>query len=397
MMTVVTTLLWLAVIPALLVSGYLAVLTICSFGHGVPPTGGGRPRIAVVVPAHDEEQGIGRTVASLLAIRWPADRFAVVVVADNCSDETARVAEQAGARVLLRTDEVRRGKGFALDFAFERLAGEGTWDAVVVVDADTLVSPNLLEAMAARLGAGARAVQAEYAVQNPEASWRTRLMAVAFSIFHGVRSLGREGLGLSCGLRGNGMCFSMEALRDVPHRAFSVVEDLEYGIALGLAGVRVQFAPEARVYGEMVAGEVASRSQRRRWEGGRLVLARRHARELLSGWFRRKDPVLLDLALDLLVPPLSLVVAYEVAGAAAAGAAWAAGTGPWLLAAWLVALGLDFLYVCRGVAVSGMGWRGWTVLAWAPLYLAWKVVIVATSRRAARTNWVRTARGREAR
>ena len=99
------------------------------------------------------------------------------------------------------------------------------------MDADTLVSPNLLRAFAARLDAGAAAVQARYGVRNPDASWRTRLMAIAFALFHDLRSLGRERLGLSAGLRGNGMCFSTRLLREVPHQAFSVVEDLEYGLA----------------------------------------------------------------------------------------------------------------------------------------------------------------------
>ena len=121
----------------------------------------------------------------------------------------------------------------------------------MVVDADTVVSRNLLSAFAARFERGASAVQADYGVRNPHASWRTRMMAIALAAFHGVRSAARERLGLSCGLRGNGMAFTKALLHAHPPAAFSIVEDLEYGIQLGYAGIRVEYVPEARVLGQM--------------------------------------------------------------------------------------------------------------------------------------------------
>src|SRR5262249_16699698 len=159
----------------------------------------------------------------------------------------------------------------------------------------------------ARLASGAVAVQADYAVQNPNDSWRTRLMTIALGMFHILRSRGREALGVSCGLRGNGMCFSAALLRQVPHQAFSIVEDLEYGVRLGQAGHRVAYAHEAHVYGEMVSGEKASRSQRRRWEGGRRQIAQQVGWPLLREAVGRRSGLLMDLALDVLVPPLSTI------------------------------------------------------------------------------------------
>src|SRR6202042_114562 len=195
-------------------------------------------------------------------------------------------------------DAELRGKGYALAHAFQAcLADEGRkTDAVVVVDADTVVSHNLLRSFDERLQAGARAVQADYAVRNPDDGWRTRLMAIAFGMFHVVRSTGRERFGVSCGLRGNGMCFTTELLGQVPHQAFSVVEDVEYGIRLGENGHRVHYAGEAHVYGEMVTSEKASRSQRSRWEGGRLEMAKKHALPLLRRAFQERNPMLADLA-----------------------------------------------------------------------------------------------------
>src|SRR6185503_16502139 len=151
-------------------------------------------------------------------------------------------------------------------------------------------------AFAARRELGAKAMQADYAVRNPHAAWRTRLVAIAFGAFHIVRSRARERLRLSCGLRGNGMCFATELLREVPHRAYSVVEDVEYGLRLGEAGYRVHYTDEAHVYGEMVTTSAAANTQRRRWEEGRKLLVKQNALRLLRAGRARGDRVLTDLA-----------------------------------------------------------------------------------------------------
>src|SRR5580658_2199265 len=307
-------------LPVVGASGYLFLLTVRSRRPEPPSYGSPRTRFQVVVPAHDESAGIAQTVASLLSIDYPRELLEVVVVADNCKDDTAARAKAAGARVLERFDDVREGKGYALAHAFEATLAEGKTDAVVVVDADPVASSNLLSAFHARLQTGANAVQADYAVRNPDEGWRTRLMAIAFGMFHVVRSSGRESLGLSCGLRGNGMCFTTDLLEQVPHDAFSVVEDLEYGIRLGEHGHRVHYAGEAHVYGEMVSSEKASRSQRARWEGGRWQMARRYGLPLLQRAIVERNLVLADLAIDVLVPPLSMLVAATALGATASAA-----------------------------------------------------------------------------
>lgn len=378
-------------VPVLFAAGYLGLLALLSRRASAPRHGVDASRFDLVVPAHDEAAGIAATVTSLLALDWPSAQRRVLVVADNCSDDTAARARDAGATVLERQDATRRGKGYALALAFDRCLADGFADAVVVVDADTLVSPNLLRAFAAGLRAGAMAQQARYGVRNPDGSWRTRLMALAFALFHDVRSLGRERLGLSAGLRGNGMCFAISLLRQVPHQAFSVVEDLEYGIRLGLAGHRVHYVDEASAVGEMPSGESASASQRRRWEGGRSAMVRRFAGPLLWRGLRGRDAMLVDLALDLLVPPLSRLLAVASAGSALALAlTWWVGAvpaGAWLWWASLASLGL---YVARGCVVSGLGLRGVASLAWAPVYLAWRVRVTAPP--APELAWVRTPR-----
>jgi 1,2-diacylglycerol 3-beta-glucosyltransferase len=380
---------WIAAAPVTLADGYLLALTLLSGELRAPPYGPPSVRFAIVVPAHNEQEGIAATVENLRAVEYPKDLFSVVVVADNCSDETALRAERAGARVFVRQDDKLRGKGYALAHAFERLAPEV--DAIVVVDADTIVSPNLLSAFCARIQVGAKAVQADYAVRNPNAAWRTRLMAIAFGSFHVLRSLARERLELSAGLRGNGMCFTTSLLQEVPHDAYSIVEDVEYGIKLGEAGHRVHYAAEAHVYGEMVTSATASTSQRQRWEGGRAALAGSRGLPLIAQAFARRSLVLLDLAFDILVPPLSTLVAWNVAGLTyAVVVRWVFGQ-PVSAAIWIANLGVIGVYVLRGWSLSGTGPRGLVDLGAAPFYVVWKMWLKVRQSDQPST-WVRTAR-----
>jgi 1,2-diacylglycerol 3-beta-glucosyltransferase len=383
---------WVAAAPVTLADGYLLALTLLSGELRAPSYGPPSVRFAIVVPAHNEQEGISATVENLLAVEYPKELFSVVVVADNCSDETAVRAEKAGARVFVRHDKELRGKGYALALAFERLVPEV--DAIVVVDADTVVSPNLLAAFCARIQSGAKAVQADYAVRNPNAAWRTRLMAIAFGSFHVLRSLARERLELSAGLRGNGMCFTTSLLEEVPHDAYSIVEDVEYGIKLGEAGHRVYYAAEAHVYGEMVTSTTASSSQRRRWEGGRAALAGSRGLPLIAQAIARKSAVLLDLAFDILVPPLSTLVVWNVAGLTYAIVVRYVFGKDVSLAIWFANLGVIGVYVLRGWSLSGTGARGLVDLGAAPFYVVWKMWL-KVRQRAQPSTWVRTARETE--
>ena len=378
-------------LPVLVGASYLFAATVLSAPSPVPAPAAPHRRFRFVVPAHNESAGIAATVVSLKGVDYPAELFDVLVVADNCEDDTAAQAAQAGAVVLERQNKEQRGKGYALLLAFSNLPSDV--DAVVVVDADTLVSPNLLRAFAARRDLGAVAAQADYAVRNPNASWRTRLIAIAFGAFHIVRSRARERLGLSCGLRGNGMCFSSKLLAEVPHNAFSIVEDVEYGLRLGEAGHRVHYADEAHVYGEMVSSAAAASSQRRRWEEGRKELVQRNGVRLLRVGIAKRNAVLVDLALDLLVPPLSRIAVAAFLGLLAAVAlSVALGLACSSLASFGFCLLAVVLYVLRGWSVSGTGLRGLVDLGLAPVYVLWKASLRLRKASRPTSSWVRTKR-----
>lgn len=385
-------------LPVVLASGYLLLLTLLSARPRKPQPAAlaSVPFFDIVVPAHDEAGHISTTVSNLLAMDWPRERFRVVVLADNCSDDTAPRARSAGARVVERSNRTQRGKGHALRHAFAVSLAQGIADAVVVVDADSVASPNLLRAFAVRLEAGGVAMQACHGVLDADHSPRTRLLAIAFAAFHRVRSRGRERLGLSCGLRGNGWCVTHEALRTVPYRAHGLAEDVEYGLRLALAGIPVRYVDEAEVLSVMQTDDGGSASQRLRWEDGRRQLLGEFLRPLLARrpqWSRAQR---WDLAIDLLLPPLAVL-------AAALGLLWVvclvavlvAPNPSWTIAAatlgLLAALGLG-IHGLRGWQLSGTGARGLRDLLDFPRHALWKLQLGLRRRGNGRSEWVRTRR-----
>lgn len=390
-------------LPAALCGGYLGVLTVAGKRHR-PSTATDRSvRFAFVVPAHNEAFGITETIASLRAVDYPRHCHRVIVIADNCADDTAAVARAAGAQVIERLDDARRSKGFALSDVLPEVLNDRSIDAVVVVDADTVVSSNILLLAAGRIAEGERVLQVRYGVRNPDESWRTQLLAIAFACFHDVRSAGREELRLSCGLRGNGMVFTREALRRVPHRAASLVEDLEHGLDLSDAGIRVAYVGGASVIAEMPKDAAASRSQRDRWEQGRASF-RGRARAQLSAGMLHRDRVAVDLAMDVLVPPLGTVAVLSLFSATIAGGASLVRrrVDPSVVPA-AVALGGLGIHVVAGWRASGTGFKGFSALTQVPRYLWWKLSAnVGASRSESSpgepvtpSTWVRTTRNHE--
>jgi cellulose synthase/poly-beta-1,6-N-acetylglucosamine synthase-like glycosyltransferase len=345
-------------------------------------------RVAVVVPAHNEEAGIASCVQSLLRADRADMDVTIYVIADNCTDNTALVAKTAGATVLQRTNPIERGKGYALHFAFMHLETIG-FDCVLVVDADTEVAPNFISATAGAMRDGAEAVQARYLVRNLQESMRTRLMGLALRAFNVVRPLGREHLGLSAGIFGNGFGLRRDTLQTVPYLASSVVEDLEYHLALVRSGRRVTFLNETTVYGEMPVRGKGVETQRSRWEGGRLRMLTENSPALLRDVLRGRLK-LLEPLLDLLLLPLAFHVTLLVVAIAS--------PLPIVRDIGLAGAAIVLLHLVAAIVVGGGSWRDAGTLAVAPFYVLWKLMLIPSLVRNARTNnaWVRTSRNAEA-
>jgi len=341
-------------------------------------------RVAVIVPAHNEEDSIGNCVRNLLACAGSEPGSEIVVVADNCTDLTAGIAKEAGARVLVRADPARRGKGHALSFAFETLAADG-FDAYIVIDADSQAESNLIEEFKYQFLGGAAAVQCRYGILKEKVPWRTRLVGVAFMSVNHLRPRGRHNLGLSAGIFGNGFGLRRETIKAVPYVTRSIVEDLEYHLKLSESGFRVSFTDHTAVYGSVPTGRKGFEAQRARWEGGRLRIARdfvpRLATNVLKGNFGSAEPLL-----DLLTLPLTLHVLLLVP-VILFQPVWLSLYG----AAALIVVALD---IAASLIVGRAGLKDILALVAAPLYVAGKLSIlrqiVGASKRDA--EWKRSER-----
>jgi len=339
----------------------------------------GRHLLTVLVPAHDEEQLVARCINSLLNQTYPQHLYRVVVIADNCADETAARAAVAGAQVMVRSEPDARGKGQALRWAIDRvLSAPSPPDAFVIVDADSVADPGMLSGLELELACGHLAVQADYTVLDPAGSPRSELVAAGFLLFHRVRLSGRAALGMPASLVGNGMLLSRALLESHPWDAFTAVEDLEYTIRLRLAGIRPRFAPAAIVSGPMPATRAGALQQRMRWEGGRFAVVSTRLWELVRGVVVRRDASLLDAAIDLATPPLGLLVMATMTGAAIVTFAVVVGlASPWALVPWAFTLAAIPAYVVIGLLVAGAPASTFVALAAVPAFLAWKLLTYA--------------------
>jgi glycosyltransferase involved in cell wall biosynthesis len=313
-------------------------------------------RLAVLIPAHDESAMISGSVASVLAEDYPAELFDVWVVADNCCDDTAERAAAAGAQVLVRVDDTRRGKGWALRCGMEHLlALEQSPDAVVVIDADATVRSGFLAALEACLRAGAQVIQATDIVRAVPGNRRSELESIVIGMRNTVRLTGREVLGIPAVLCGNGMLFSADVLRRHAWGSSSIVEDAEYGIRLRLAGFRPVFCREAMVMAMATGSDSGAYTQALRWDGGRMFLAREWLSPVLRAMLRgRLD--LIDLAVDLVSPSLVLLGLGVAAGDAAALTGVALGwVEPIAALAWVAATVFLSAYLALAPALTESG------------------------------------------
>ncbi len=265
-----------------------------------------RPRLAILIPAHNEEVQIERTLETIWPQLWDADR--VIVICDNCTDTTADKARAAGAEVIERQDPDNRGKGFALDFGLRSLA-ENPPEIVVMIDADCVVHDRAIDELLAEADALGRPSQAVYLL-SPSSSPASRdgISVLAFMVKNLVRPRGLDRLGLPCLLVGTGMAFTWESIRSAPLANGNIVEDMQLGLELAIAGHAPRFCPWSRVSGELPERAVASLQQRRRWEHGHIHTLITQVPRLGLAALRQGRIDLLGLMLELAVPPLSLLV-----------------------------------------------------------------------------------------
>ncbi len=355
-------------VPAVACCAYYLFLAAAQLLAGERPaaaTTGAINTFAILIPAHDEEATLPATLAACAALDYPPDRFTVYVVADNCADRTAAVAAAAGAVVLERRDDERRGKGPALAWALGRVLPLRP-DAVVVLDADCRLDRHALREFDRRLSAGDAVLQASYVAANPEESGISYAVAVGNVLENDLFYAPKSRWGLAVLLRGTGMVFRRDVLEAHPWRADSVTEDTEYTLELLRAGLRVRFLPHTRVTSDFPAHAGQLRVQRQRWAAGNFRFGRAQALRLMAEGILSRRGSLFDLGWTLLVVSRPLVLAEALAALLLCALCAALVPGPpsagLLTTAFSVVL-LQGLYVGLGVVRLGLSRRRLALLA----------------------------------
>lgn len=264
----------------------------------------------VLIPAYNEGEGVVPTIRDVQAQLGPNDR--ILLVADNCTDDTAAIAAAAGVDVIVRTDQALRGKGYALEFGIRHLALNPP-DVVIILDADCLLGEHAIRTLSAGAMAYGRPVQSLYLMLVPkDAAVGKGLNLFAWRIKNWIRPLGLNLLGLPTQLFGTGMAFPIGLLLNRDMGNDRLAEDAALGIALASAGYPAFFLSEAEVHSCFPVSEVGHRQQRERWEKGHLENIVELAPRALFQSLRDRNFGLAALAIDMAIPPLSLLVLVTV-------------------------------------------------------------------------------------
>ena len=393
MLTLLASLLLLAIALPNLVIAVELVAGLAPRALPLPAGPGPAPAVAVLVPAHDEAAGIGAMLGRVLPLLPAGARL--LVVADNCTDDTAALARAAGAEVTERHDPGARGKGHALAHGRALLAAEpaATIPAVVIVlDADCVPEPGAIERLARGAASTGRPVQSCYLLEpRPAASPMVRISGLAFLVKNLVRQAGLARIGAPAVLTGSGMAFPWALFAQAPLATDDIVEDLAIGIAMARAGAAPRFDPAAMIW-SAPAGAGGTLGQRTRWEHGFARTAGAVTLPLLAEGLRRGQPGLAWLGLHVAVPPLALLLGLDGAALAALTLLWLLGAAAVPLVLGLMLVGVVALGVVAAWARHGRDQASAGALARAPLYLLWKLPIYLKLVRRAETRWVRTER-----
>ncbi|MHB8108965.1 MAG: glycosyltransferase family 2 protein [Syntrophorhabdaceae bacterium] len=350
-------------------------------------------RYLLFIPAHNEEPVIGRVLKSLKHVDYDRKKFEVCVIADNCTDKTASLAQKYGASVLERHDEKQRGKGFAIKWALGKI-DLARYDAVVIADADNIFDRDFFKGFDDVLSQGIRAVQCNNCLANYNETAFTKIIHLSRTINNQLYHHAKHKLGLSSCLMGNGMCFTTDLLREHPWVTGTMAEDCEYYALLSLANETIGFASRSSLYHQESRGLRAASAQRLRWSSGRFQVARKFGFDLFIKGIRKRKIKILDASFPLLLPNLSLMVNMT-------GIAFIIGIGihflhpvPYIVG-WLgFLIALEIAYFASGIYLAKVPVIPFLrALCFAPAFLLWKacIDIVGLSGKGT-THWGRSGR-----
>ncbi len=240
-------------------------------------------RFMAIIPAHNEESVIGPLVESLIKQNYPRDYYDIYVIADNCTDRTAEVAERAGAIVLKRFDEEHKTKGYALQwFLDQKIKEDAPYDAFCIFDADNIVDSNFLKAMNKKLCQGEDVVQGYRDIKNPTDSWVSAGYALFYWTMNRFYHLARYNVGLSPLINGTGFMVRFDVIKPDGWNTNTLTEDIEFSLKRIINGKRLGWATDAIVYDEQPVGFKQSWKQRTRWTVGHIQCLERYTKPLAA-------------------------------------------------------------------------------------------------------------------
>lgn len=263
-------------------------------------------KVAVLIPAHNESAGILDTLNSVCP--QMAEQDQLLVVADNCTDNTADIVRAHGVNVIERFDNARRGKGFALDFGIQHLK-KSECDVLVIVDADCIVEARAIHKLASYAYEKNQPIQGLYLMQKKgEAQLKSKIAEFAWCIKNYVRPFGFAKLGLPCQLMGAGMAFPWPLIESVDLANGNIVEDMKLGIDFAFAGKPPIFYVNAQVLSYFPETVTIQKGQSKRWEHGHLTMMMTQMPKLLVKGLKERNLQTIAMAFDLSIPPLALLV-----------------------------------------------------------------------------------------
>ena len=347
-------------------------------------------RSLFLIPAHNEQLHIGVCVQSVKRALVCGSGSRILVVADNCTDETVTVARAAGSEVIERNDTANRGKPRAIAWALERV-DLTLFEAIVIIDADTIVDAQFVRSLLEWTPLASKVIQTYLGSSNEYETWLTRLAGVLTRGRYEVNYPLRQHCGLNVPLTGNGMCIGTDILRHDGWQAFSLTEDLELYARWTAQGIRIHYAPRARLYSQEARSLHQSDTQRARWAVGRLTVLRSYASQLIISC--HIGPLQkLDALLELTLPGPVIQLALSLMLAATAFLLAPAGARPWLVAIVLSPMIPHVVTTAVVVARHPQPWQTLAAFVRLPIYMAWRVLLSARTMAFGVTEWRRTDR-----
>jgi len=333
---------------------------------------------AIVIPAHNEETVISKTLESCLKLDYPSDKFNIYVIADNCTDHTAMIVNQYGVNCYERHNDIKIGKGFALSWAFERILPE-EHDCFLIIDADCTVEPHALRVFDQYFQGGDCALQANDVSSNPDDSPMSYAVAVGNVIENDLFYAPKSKLGLSVFLRGTGMVFHRDTLLQFPWTAHSVAEDVEYTLNLIRHDVKIQFVQNVKVRSAFPATPEQLNVQRTRWASGNLSFAKKQTLKLLIEGVVQRNIMLMDAGCTFLVLSRPLVISASFLACVASYANWLSSGSLFsavCLGSAVTTLFCLIAYFSLGIIILGITWNRLNLLLLTP-FVVFRLIVIS--------------------